>query len=269
MLIVGELINTSRKDIELIVNNRDKDSIQKLAKEQVESGADYLDVNCGTRVHDELDTMEWLVNSIQEAVQVPLCIDSTSIKAVEVGLKLAKYGQPLINSVTAEKEVFKKILPIIKEHKAKIIALCMNEGGIPETGESRFMVAERLISNLTLAGVDEDDIYLDPLVQPISVNDKAGWEVLKTLRVISEKYPKVHKICGLSNVSFGSPNRKTLNRLFMVLAMGNGMDSFVLNPLDRTMMGHIYATKALIGQDSYCLGYIAAHRKGYYKGPAQ
>jgi 5-methyltetrahydrofolate corrinoid/iron sulfur protein methyltransferase len=266
LVIVGKLINTSRKDIEVIIDERDKDSIQRIAKAQVEAGADYLDVNCGTRAYDERETMEWLVNAVQEAVQVPLCIDSANIEAVEVGLKLAKYGQPLINSITAQEDVFKKVLPVVRAHKAKVIALCMNEEGIPETGETRFITAERLVTDLTSAGVDEDDIYLDPLIQPISVNDKAGKEVLKTLRMISEKYPKVHKICGLSNVSFGSPNRKMLNRLFMVLTMGHGMDSFILNPLDRATMGHIYATKALLGQDSYCLGYIAAHRKGHYQG---
>jgi 5-methyltetrahydrofolate--homocysteine methyltransferase len=103
------------------------------------------------------------------------------------------------------------------------------------------------------------------VIQPISVDDGAGGEVLKTLQMITEKYPRVHKICGLSNISFGSPNRKVLNRLFMVLAMGHGMDSFILNPLDKAVMGDIYATKALLGQDPSCLGYIAAHRKGYYQ----
>jgi 5-methyltetrahydrofolate corrinoid/iron sulfur protein methyltransferase len=264
MLIVGELINTSRKDIEVMVKNRDKASIQRIAKAQVEAGADYLDVNCGTQADDERESMEWLVNSIQESVQVPLCIDSLSIEAVEAGLNFAKYGQPLFNSITAEKDIFKNLLPVIVKYKPKVIALCMNDDGIPKTAETRFMVAEKLINDLTAAGIDQSEIYLDPLIQPISVNDKAGQEVVKTLQMISEKYPKVHKICGLSNISFGSPNRKMLNRLFMVLTMSHGMDSYILNPLDKAMMGYLYAAKALIGQDSFCLGYLTAHRKGYY-----
>jgi cobalamin-dependent methionine synthase I len=264
LLIVGELINTSRKGMDIIVKNRDKESLQSIAKAQVEAGADYLDVNCGTQAFDELEAMEWLVNSIQEAVQVPLCIDSLNIKAVEMGLKSAKYGQPFVNSISAEKELFKNMLPVIKEYKAKVIALCMNDDGIPKTGDMRFMVAEKLVDDLTSAGIEENDIYLDPLIQPISVNDQAGQEVLKTLQMISQEYPKVHKICGLSNISFGSPNREILNRLFMVLTMNQGMDSYILNPLDRVMMGHIFAAKALIGQDSSCIEYITAHRKGYY-----
>jgi 5-methyltetrahydrofolate--homocysteine methyltransferase len=116
----------------------------------VEAGADYLDVNCGTQAHDELATMEWLVNSIQEAVQVPLCVDSPDIGAVQVGLRLVRYGRPLINSVTAEQEVLRKVLPVIKEHEARIIALCMDEKGIPKTARDRFAVAERLVSDLTV-----------------------------------------------------------------------------------------------------------------------
>ncbi|MEL7566959.1 MAG: methyltetrahydrofolate cobalamin methyltransferase [Dehalobacterium sp.] len=266
MLIVGESINTSRKAINEIVENRDAESIKRIAREQVEAGADYLDVNCGTQAFDEVDTMEWLVNNIQEAVQVPLCIDSPEANVLEAGLKLVKYGQPLVNSITAEKETFKAILPVVLKYNPKIVALCMNDEGIPKTAEERFKVAEILVRDLTDGGVSEEDIYLDPLIQPISANDKAGLEVLKTLRLISEKYPKVHKICGLSNISFGSPNRKMLNQLFTVLTMDNGMDSYILNPLDKTMIGFIHATKALIGQDPSCLGYIAAHRRGLYEG---
>lgn len=265
MLIVGELINTSRKAISEMVENRDADSIKRIAKAQVEAGADYVDVNCGTKVFNELEMMEWLVNTIQEAVRVPLCIDSPNPKAIEVGLELAKYGQPIINSITAEKERFYQVLPLIVKYKAKIVALCMSDEGIPKSAEDRFKVAEKIIRDLTAVGVPEDDIYLDPLVKPISACETAGLEVLQSVRMITEKYPTVHKICGLSNISFGLPNRKILNRLFFVLTMDNGMDSYILNPLDKTMMGFIYAARALLGQDKLCMDYLTAHRKGLYQ----
>lgn len=265
MLIVGELINTSRKAINELVENRDSEGIKKIAVSQFEAGASYIDVNCGTQVFDEIETMEWLVNIVQEVVQAPLCLDSPNPKAIEAGLALVKYGQPMINSITGEKERFGQILPLVLKYKAKIVALCMDDNGMPNTGSERMNVARELYWKLTDAGVPEGDIFFDPLVKPISVSNNAGVEVLDTIELITTEFPKVHKICGLSNVSYGLPNRAVLNRLFVTLTMGRGMDSYILNPLDKTMMGFIYGTQALLGKDAFCMGYLNAHRKGMYE----
>lgn len=265
MLIIGELINTSRKLINEAVENKDADYIKKIALDEVAAGANYVDVNCGTMVFDEVETMEWLVNAVQEVVQVPLCIDSPNPKAIEAGLKLARYGQPLINSITGEKERFAEILPLVQKYKTKIVALCMDDTGMPETAEDRMAVARNLYQNLTAAGIPEDDIYFDPLVKPVSTGDKAGQEVLDTVKLITQEYPNVHKVCGLSNVSFGLPNRKILNQFFMIQTMTMGMDSYILNPLDKSMMGAVQGSQTLLGNDSYCTGYLNAHRKGLYE----
>ncbi|MEL7565978.1 MAG: methyltetrahydrofolate cobalamin methyltransferase [Dehalobacterium sp.] len=264
MLIVGELINSSRKAIGELVENRDEDSIKKIAVDQFKAGANYIDVNCGTQVFDEVETMEWLVNTIQEAVEAPLCLDSPNPEAIEAGLALAKFGQPMINSITGEKERFEQIVPSVLKYKAKIVALCMDDHGLPSTGTERMNIARNLYHRLTEVGVPKEDIYFDPLVKPISVGNNAGVEVLDTVRLITAEFPKVHKICGLSNVSYGLPNRAILNRLFMVLTMGMGMDSYILNPLDKVMMGFVYGTQALLAQDPSCIGYLTAHRKGIY-----
>ncbi|ATW26135.1 methyltetrahydrofolate cobalamin methyltransferase [Candidatus Formimonas warabiya] len=264
MLIVGELINTSRKQINELVEARDAAGIKKIALDQFEAGANYIDINCGTQVFDEIETMEWLVNTVQEAVQAPLCLDSPNPKAIEAGLALVKYGQPMINSITGEKERYEQILPLVLKYQAKIVALCMDDHGMPETGEDRMKVARALYKGLTEAGVPEEDIYFDPLVKPVSVSNNAGIEVLDTVRLITEEFPRVHKICGLSNISYGLPNRKILNRLFTVLTMGMGMDGYIFNPLDKTMMGFVYGTQALLGKDKFCMGYLTAHRKGMY-----
>lgn len=264
MLIVGELINTSRKAINEVVENRDAEYIKKIAREQLEAGADYIDVNCGTQVFDEVETMEWLVNTVQEAVEAPLCLDSPNPKAIEAGLALVKFGQPMINSITGETERFEQILPLVQKYKAKIVALCMDDNGMPNTAEERMAVVRVLHEKLTDAGVPEEDIYFDPLVKPISVANNAGLEVLETVRLITKEYPNVHKVCGLSNISYGLPNRKVLNRLFVVQTMTMGMDGYILNPLDKTMMGFVHASKALLGQDPFCMGYLTAHRNGVY-----
>jgi len=265
MLIIGELINTSRKAIKEAVEKKDSKYIQQIAKEQFEAGANYIDVNCGTMVNNEVETMEWLVNTIQEAVKAPLCIDSPNPKAVKAGLALCKNGQPMINSISDEKERFEEILPLVLEHSAKVVALCMDDTGMPETGEDRIRVAKSLYTKLTEAGVTEENIYFDPLVKPISSVDKAGLEVLDSIKFIKEQYPNVHFTCGLSNVSYGLPNRKNLNRLFVVQTMTLGMDGYILNPTDKGMMGVIHASMALLGQDPYCMNYLTAHRSGLYE----
>lgn len=265
MVIVGELINTSRKAIGEAVDKKDAQYIQAVAKEQFESGATYIDVNCGNKIFDEIENMRWLVNTIQEVVKAPLCIDSPNPKALEAGLELVKYGTPMINSITDEGSRFDEIIPLVKKYKAKIVALCMDDSGMPETADDRIKVVHSLYSKLTAAGIKDDDIYFDPLVKPVSSVGTAGVEVLETIKLIKNQYPGVHFMCGLSNISYGLPNRKYLNRLFVAQTMTLGMDGYILNPNDKGMMALIYAVKTLLGQDEYCMGYLSAHRKGFYE----
>ena len=264
MLIVGELINTSRKLIKEAVLNKDAGYIKDIASRQVQAGAAYVDVNCGTMVHNEAEIMEWLVHTVKEAVDAPLCIDSPSPEALQAGLELAAGKQPMVNSISAEKERYESILPLVLKYKAKVVALCMDDSGMPDTARQRIVIVKKLVQDLTAAGVPEDDIYLDPLVKPVSVSDGAGMEVLETLRFIRAEYPGVHAICGLSNISFGLPCRKVLNQVFMIQTMTAGMDAYILDPLDRAMMGFLYASQALLGQDPFCGEYLGAYRRGIY-----
>lgn len=259
MIIIGELINTSRKAIAPAVENKDVEFIQDIAKKQVEAGATYVDVNCGTRVHDEPEKLVWLVETVQAAVDKPLCIDSPNPEAIKEALKVHK-GQAMINSISAEKERYDAILPLVVEHKARVIALCMDDEGMPDTAQQRVDIADRLAKGLMDAGVKADDILFDPLVKPISVNTDFGNEVLDSIRQIHEKHPGVHTTCGLSNVSFGLPNRKLLNQAFLVMCMANGMDSVIMDPLDETMMQLLIASNALVGRDDYCMNYLNAQR---------
>lgn len=264
MLIVGELINSSRKAIQPAIENKDAKVIQELALKQVEAGATFVDVNCGTQFSNEVETMQWLVARIREVTGAPLCIDSPSEKAIAAGLAVGRSNgkQQMVNSITAESKRFSMILPLVLEYKTKVVALCMNDDGMPETAEDRIRIVDKLLPDLIGSGVPEDDIYLDPLVKPVSVGDKFGLEVLQAVRYITQTYPKVHTICGLSNVSYGLPNRKIVNCAFMVQNMTAGMDAFILNPLDKDIMGLLYASRALLGQDEYCSEYLKAHRRG-------
>jgi len=266
MLIVGELINSSRRAIRRAIEEKSVKFIQDLALRQVEAGASYLDVNCGTQIYDEEEVMQWLVKSIQEVCDKPLCIDSPSEKALAAGLAAAGKNdkQHMVNSITAERARYAAVLPLVQQYKPKVVALCMDDKGMPETARDRIRIVDKLVADLTRDGVKADDIYIDPLVKPVSTGDHFGREVLETTRYVRERYPEVHVICGLSNISFGLPNRRVLNRTFMIQTMTVGMDAYILDPLDREMMGLLYASRALLGLDPYCGRYLKAHRERLY-----
>jgi len=260
MQIVGERINTSRKRMRAAVEQGDAAFIRKDAETQVAAGATLVDVNCGTFVSDEPERMAWLVDVVQDAVGVPLCIDSPNPKALEMGLSRHRNGQPMINSITDEADRFEQVLPLVLEHKASIVALCMGSG-MPGSAEERFEIAARLIERLTGAGVPVGDIYVDPVACPISTGGAHGRHVLEAIRRIMETFEGVHTICGLSNVSFGLPLRKLINRNFLTMCMAMGLDAVILDPLDARMMSNLIASEALLGKDEFCMNYVTAHRE--------
>ena len=263
MIVVGELINSSRKAIAQAIAQKDKAYIQTLARSQADAGASFIDIN-GAVGGNELENMKWLVELVQEVVDVPLCIDSPDPVALKVGLELC-HKTPMINSISAEADRWEQILPMVQQFKTKVIALCMDEAGMPESVADRLRVAEKLVTGLTAAGVSEDDIYLDPLVKPLAVNHTFGVEILETTRALRQKYPNVNIVSGLSNISYGLPERKLLNRIFMIMSVAMGMDAFILDPLDQTIMSLLAGSRALSGQDEYCMDYIAGFRDGKIK----
>ena len=261
MLIVGELINSSRKTIKEAIELGDAAQIQAVAEDQYENGAGYIDINAGTFVGKETEYMKWLVVSVQEAVDVPCCIDSPDPEVIEAVLPLHK-GTPMINSISLEKERYDALMPVISGTDCKVVALCMSDEGMPETKDDRLSIADDLINRLVGNNVPIENVYVDPLVQPISTSDAYGMECLDAIEAIMKGFPGVHTICGLSNISYGLPERKLLNRTFMVMAVCKGLDSAIINPLDAKMTANIRAAESLAGKDEYCSGYLTAYRDG-------
>lgn len=262
MIIVGEKINTSLKGITEAVKNRNKEFIQELAIRQDEQGADYIDVNCGTLIDEEVEALTWLVEVVQEVIDKPLCVDSPNPKALEAALKVHK-GIPMINSITAENDRYDEIIKLVKEYDAKIVALVIDEqNGISPSDEIRTKIGEDLITRMYNDGVPYENMFIDPLIQPISTDGNMGIVGLNTISKIREKFPKVHFMCGLSNVSFGLPNRGLLNRTYLAMCMHAGLDGAVLDPGNTKMMSMIYAGEALLGKDRFTKKYLKAHRRG-------
>ncbi|HNT36975.1 MAG TPA: methyltetrahydrofolate cobalamin methyltransferase [bacterium] len=261
MLIVAENINTSRKQVAPLVENKDKDAIQDIARKVTEAGAGFVDVNCGTFVSQEVELLPWLVSVVQEVTDKPVCVDSPNPKAMEAALAVCR-GQVMLNSITAETARYESLIPMVKKYRTKVIALCMDDAGMPETVEERLNVAKKLVGRLESDGVSRDDIYVDPLVRPIGAVQGAGKMVLDTIWAVMHELKGVHTICGLSNVSFGLPVRKLLNQTFEIMCMTAGLDSVIMNPLDKQQMAQMLACEALLGSDEYCMNYVSAHREG-------
>ncbi|HBC96958.1 MAG TPA: methyltetrahydrofolate--corrinoid methyltransferase [Clostridium sp.] len=265
MIIVGELINSTRKSIKEAVKNNDSDYIKKIAKEESEAGANYIDVNAGIFVGKEIDYLKWLVQTVQEEVDTPCCIDSPDPKAIEAALALHKGKTPMINSISLEKERYDAVLPIIEGTDLKIVALCMSSRGMPQTSDDRIKIADKLINGLVQHHVKLDNIYVDPLVQPIGTNDNFGVQFLDSVEAILKEFKGVHMMCGLSNISFGLPNRKFINRIFAVMAVSRGLDGLIINPLDKEMMGSLITAETLAGKDEFCMNYLQAYRNKLFE----
>lgn len=259
MIIVGEKINTSRKVIAEAVEKRDAAYISKVARDQVEAGAHFIDVNAGTFLNQEAECLRWLVETIQNELDIPLCLDSPDPEVISQVIKYHK-GEPMINSISLEEGRFQTLLPVITSQPCHIIALCMAATSMPTTVEERVEVASELIKRLTSAGISREKIYIDPLVQPVSVDTNMGVATLGAIGKIMKDFPGVNTICGLSNISFGLPGRRVINRSFLALCMSYGLSSVILDPCDKQLMATLLATEMLLGRDEYCENYIEAYQ---------
>ena len=263
MRIIGEKINGTRKRVAQAIAERDSGFIKDLAQKQAEAGSTWLDVNAGTLPEKEPDDLIWLIENIQSVVDTPLSLDSANPKALEIAIK-AVDRTPLINSISGEPDRLEKILPIVAEHGCEVIALAMDEKKIPETFDKRMEVIDKVLEHAHAAGVADDKIYVDPLAMTIATMTQSAVIACDTIRAVHEKYPEVHFTMGLSNISFGLPSRKQVNRGLLILAMQAGLDSAILDPLDKELQAAIVTTELLLGKDKHCLNYLKASRKGLF-----
>ena len=261
MIIVGEKINTSRKSIAEAVKKRDVNYIVEVAREQAEAGAHYIDVNAGTFLEQETECICWLVETVQSELDLPLCLDSPNPHALSEAIKRHK-GEPMINSISLETERFRSLLPVVTSQPCHVVALCMAETSMPTTVEERVQVGSELINRLTRAGVPMEKIYVDPLVQPVSVNTRMGLATLDAISRMMSNFPGVNTICGLSNISFGLPERQLINRSFLALCLSHGLSAVILDPTDKRLMATLLTVEMLLDRDEYCENFITAYQAG-------
>lgn len=261
MLIIGERINASRKSIAEAISSRNAAFIQNEAKVQATAGADYLDVNAGTFFGEETKHLRWVIEIVQEVTDLPLCIDSPDPSVIKAVIPLVK-KTPMINSITLEPFRLEGILPLVAEYKSKVIALCQSGDSIADTVEAKVKMAGQLVKKVKAAGILLDNLYIDPLVYPLATNDQSALATLDAIEKIMKEFPGVHTTCGLTNVSYGLPNRKLVNRTFLVAAIARGLDSAILDPTDKHLFGALKSALMIVGKDEFCMQYIAGFREG-------
>ena len=260
MIIVGERLNSSRKPVLEALEKKDENYLQAEALEQEQAGASFIDLNTAALLDKEVEVLKWAIPLLQEKLSIPLSIDTPSPKAMEEGLK-AHQGRALLNSLSGEKEKIKSLFPLIKEYKPSVIILCLDEKGLPKSPEHALSIASRMVDLLLKEGLDIDDIFIDPLVNPVSIEPEAALFFLESLRRIKERMPAVKTIAGLSNISFGLPQRRLVNRIFLSVSLLNGLDAAILDPLDTKLLRAISAAETLLNQEPSLQNYGRETRK--------
>lgn len=261
MIVVGERINSTRKVIADALRERDAEAIRQEARNQVEAGADLLDVNAAANPGKEIEDLQWLIATVQSAVDVPLAIDSPNPKAIAVGLSICK-KTPMVNSITAERKRLEDVLPLVARHDASLVALALDDAGMPNTIQDRMKAISTVVMELEIVKIPLSRVYFDPLVRPISTEQGQAMMAVETIRAVKREFPEARTICGLSNISFGLPKRHLINRNFLALLVGAGLDAVITDPTEREIAGTLACLDALTCKDEFCLKYIQLCREG-------
>lgn len=259
-VIIGERINpTGRKKVLAALKEGDFEIVRKDAAAQVEAGAQILDVNAGVPGVDEAALLTEMMHIVMDVTDVPLCIDTADPEALGSALSVYE-GKALVNSVNGEERSLDSVLPLVKEHGAAVIGLCMDDDGIPETAEARLGVAEKIIDRATGLGIAVEDIIIDPLALTMGADSNAGRIALDTIAKVVEQFG-VNVTMGASNISFGMPDRKYINSTFIAMAIHAGLTCPITNPLVTEIQTAVLAADLAMGRDDYGMQWIKAYRQ--------
>jgi len=266
-VIIGERINpTGRKVLAAEMKEGVMDRVRSDAEAQVAAGAHMLDVNAGIPAVDEPGLLVAAMRAVMEVTDAPICIDSSIIEALEAGLS-AYEGKALVNSVTAEDERLERILPLVKKHGAAVIGMANDETGISMVPAERLELARRIIQRAADHGVPQEDVIIDPIAMTVAADPTCGLITLETMRLIRDELGN-NMTCGASNVSFGLPDRATVNAAFLPLAMHAGLTCAITNPLEPQVRRAVLAGDLLLGHDEYAMRWIASFRAEQQKVPS-
>lgn len=261
MIIIGERINGMFKAVKEAIQLHDEGVIHDLALRQLAEGADMLDINVGTATANTVEAMRWLVTTVRAVTSVPLSIDSPNFETVKAGLEACSGGK-LINSTTGKMEALNSFLPLAKEHDAAVVALCIDEQGVPVGVDGRCEIALRVLEKAMEYDISCDKLFIDPIVLPVKAEQKGPGIVLEAIKMFGAMAdPAPHIVIGLSNLSQGAVDRKLINRSFLAMAVSMGLDAAILDPLDNELMDTMIAAEVLMNRAIYSDSFLKAYRQ--------
>jgi len=262
LVIIGERINpTGRKKLAKALEDGNLKLVQEEATKQVREGAHMLDVNVGISGIDEPTLLKETILAVREVTDVPLCIDSALPKALEAGLQVYE-GKALVNSVNGEERKLKDVLPVVKQYGAAVIGLTMDDEGIPKDAQTRLRIAGKIVEEAQKIGIPPEDVVIDPLAMAISTDQGAAQETLKALRLIRD-HIGVNQTLGVSNISFGLPERHPINSVFLALAAMSGLTCPIIDPTFWEMRRAVLIADLLLAKDEYCMKFISVFREKF------
>ena len=260
MIIIGEKLNSSVPKTLDALNRHDLDYVVRMIKQQELSGADYLDLNTALTGENEIDNMLWLIRLVKENSQCGIVIDSPNPDVIAHCLPNTKNNKTIINSITLDGK-YDAVIEMSKQYGAGVVCLPIKEKSVPNAAGERFAYAVEIAAKLRHMGIEDENIYIDILVEAIATNSMATSVALETTKLVKKEFPKINTICGLSNVSFGLPRRAKLNGAFFIMMIQNGLDGAIVDITSDEIKNAIFTSNALLGKDEYCMEYIAHSRK--------
>jgi len=263
MIIIGEKINGAIPSTGKAIAERDAEFIRNLARIQTAAGVDFIDVCASVENNIELETMKWLIDIVQKVTDTPIAVDSPNEKTCIAAMNYCNKSG-LFNSVSMEGDKIDIGFTAIADTEWECVALLNSDKGIPKTAKDRLDVFTDIMAKAKEYGIDPSRLHIDPLVEMLCTSEEGIAMVIEVIREIKAQYPTIHVTGAISNISFNLPARKAVNMGFTVMAMNAGLDSGILDPTDRDLMGIIFATEALMGEDEYCVEYIRTYRQGIH-----
>ncbi len=264
LIIIGEKINGSIPSVAKAIAERDSEFIKERARKQAAANATYIDCCASVPEAEEVETLKWMIDCIQEVTDLPISVDSPSADVLTQAYKFCK-RPGIFNSVSGEGDKIDKIFPLMAQEENKdwqVIALLSDDTGIPKCAADRLRVFDKIMAKAKEYNINPSRIHIDPLVEMLCTSEDGIAMNIEVIQTVRKQYPSIHITAAVSNISFNLPVRKLINYGFLILAMNAGLDSAIMDPTNRDMLGLTYATEALLGEDEFCMEYIGAYREG-------
>lgn len=264
LIIIGEKINGSIPSVAKAIAERDSEFIKERARKQAAANATYIDCCASVPEAEEVETLKWMIDCIQEVTDLPISVDSPSADVLTQAYKFCK-RPGIFNSVSGEGDKIDKIFPLMAQEENKdwqVIALLSDDTGIPKCAADRLRVFDKIMAKAKEYNINPSRIHIDPLVEMLCTSEDGIAMNIEVIQTVRKQYSSIHITAAVSNISFNLPVRKLINYGFLILAMNAGLDSAIMDPTNRDMLGLTYATEALLGEDEFCMEYIGAYREG-------